>query len=53
VEITRELLEERLARYQADRSDLQAQLNAYEGAVQDCQHWLSVLDQEPEEESEE
>jgi len=52
VEITRELLEQRLARYRAEQNDLRAQVTGYEGAIQDCQHWLSVLDGEPEKESE-
>jgi hypothetical protein len=49
--ITREEIEKRLeqlkieqAQVQNNLTQLQANLNAYLGAIQDCEHWLKVLD---------
>jgi len=41
--ITTEMIEERLAQLRAGLVQVQAQANAYEGAIQDCEHWLDVL----------
>jgi hypothetical protein len=50
--ITREMVQERLNQLKAEMVQMQANLHAYEGAVQDCEHWLAVLaekeTQEPE-----
>jgi hypothetical protein len=46
--ITKELLEQRLEQFQSDRAQIvanisqaQANVNAMDGAIQDCQYWLS------------
>ncbi len=51
--ITREVIERRLEQLrkeqglvQANILELQANLNAYAGAIQDCEHWLSVIEDE-------
>jgi len=41
--ITREMVEQRLAQLKAERDQLVANLNAYNGAIQDCEYWLSLL----------
>jgi chromosome segregation ATPase len=48
--ITKEAIEQRLAQLkveaeqvQAHIVQLQANLNAYQGAIQDCEHWLALL----------
>jgi len=38
------MLLERLAKLKAEREQLVANLNAYNGAIQDCEYWLSVLE---------
>lgn len=47
--ITREMLTERLELLEAEKVQMQANLNAYEGAIQDIKHWLEVLDAEDRE----
>jgi hypothetical protein len=54
--ITREDLEKRLtdlrndqAQVQANIVQLQANLNAFAGAIQDCEYWLGILDPTPDE----
>jgi len=42
--ITREMVLERLAKLKEERDQLIANLNAYNGAIEDCEYWLSVLD---------
>lgn len=49
--ITKEQLEARKAQLQEQRAQLESQhlqilanLNAHEGAIQDCDHWLAELD---------
>ena len=51
--ITREQLVERLTLLRREREQvqgnlvqLQANLNAYDGAIQDCEYWLKVVDEE-------
>lgn len=44
--ITRKQIEERLAQYKQAEQVLQNDLNATRGAIQDCDHWLKVLDEE-------
>jgi len=46
--LTKEMIEQRLAKLKAEREQLIANLNAYNGAIQDCEYWLSVLDKEGE-----
>jgi len=46
--VMREMVLERLAKLKAEREQLIANLNAYNGAIQDCEYWLSVLDKEGE-----
>ena len=48
--ITKELLEERLQdvemqkqNLQNDRSKIEADMNACDGAIQDCRYWLNIL----------
>ncbi len=50
MQITREAIEKRLADLRAQREQvqanlvqLQANMNAYDGAIQDCEHWLSQI----------
>lgn len=54
--ITRKDLEKRLADLRADQAQvqenivqLQANLNAFAGAIQDVEYWLSILEPAPEE----
>jgi septal ring factor EnvC (AmiA/AmiB activator) len=54
--ITRADLEKRLADLRAEQAQiqenivqLQANLNAFAGAIQDVEYWLSILDPAPEE----
>jgi prefoldin subunit 5 len=42
--ITREAIEARLQQLQQEATEIRANLNAYEGAIQDCQYWLAQLD---------
>lgn len=51
--LTREDIEKRMEKLRAEQAQvqanvvqLQANLNAYAGAIQDCEHWLEVLDAE-------
>lgn len=41
--ITLEMLEERLKMYRDQLEQIQAQANAYEGAIQDCQYWIEQI----------
>lgn len=45
--ITVELIQERLAALRQQRDQVMAQLRTYDGAIMDCEYWLSVL--EPQE----
>jgi hypothetical protein len=47
--ITRELLELRLKALERDREQAIANVNAYDGAIQECQFWLELLKDEEEE----
>jgi hypothetical protein len=42
--ITKEAILQRIKRLEADREKLLSSLNATEGALQDCQYWLSEID---------
>jgi len=44
--ITREQVEERLQTLREQLDQLKANANAVIGAVQDCEHWLAVLESE-------
>jgi len=46
--ITREMLLEWRDRLALELERLRAQAYAYEGAIQDCDHWLGVLEGEQE-----
>lgn len=41
--ITKEALEQRLKQLQTGRIQAVANLNAFDGAIQECQHWLDEL----------
>ncbi len=41
--ITREQTEARLAQLKTERDAAIANINAYNGAIQDCEHWLSQM----------
>ena len=42
--ITRKLLEDRLASLKASEQNVINNLNAYVGAIQECEFWLKQLD---------
>jgi hypothetical protein len=42
--ITRDQIQQRIAEIQASIQSLESQLNSAMGNLQDCQHWLTVLD---------
>jgi len=44
--ITREIIEERLALLKADMEKLKSSIHATEGAIIDCEYWLSIVDAE-------
>lgn len=44
MEITKEQIEERLKLLEQDLKQLQANLNATEGAILDCRYWLEKLE---------
>ena len=48
MEITREMIEARLKELQEGAEQMRANLNAYEGAIQDCKYWLEQLTAEDE-----
>lgn len=48
MEITRQAVEAHKAELVQGQAQLQAQVNALSGAIKNCDHWLSVLD-EPQE----
>ena len=41
--ITQQALELRLETLQRDRAQAIANINAYDGAIQECEYWLGVL----------
>jgi hypothetical protein len=43
--IDRKSIEERLAELKRNREQLLATLNAYAGAIEDCEHWMKHLDE--------
>lgn len=42
--MTKEKLEERIKLLETERDATKASLMAYEGAIQDCKHWLTQLE---------
>ncbi len=44
--MTREAVEKRLALLEKDRLQVIANLNAMDGAIQDCKYWLDQFDSE-------
>ena len=47
--MTTEQVTARLAQLQQQREQLQRTLTAYDGAIQDCEYWLTVLKETPSE----
>lgn len=50
--MTLDKLQKRITQLNQERDQLKANLIAYDGAIQDCNYWLSELDQVKEEEKE-
>jgi hypothetical protein len=50
--IDHKAIEQRLAQLRQGRDQLLAQLNAHAGAIDDCEHWLRMLDEESARQSE-
>lgn len=46
--ISKEMVEERLQLYQKELQQLPILQKIYEGAIQDCNHWLTVIASEQE-----
>lgn len=44
--MNREKLEERIKTLETEREQVRTTLIVYEGAIQDCKHWLSELEKE-------
>lgn len=44
--ITTEMLRQRMEQLQAEREQIQRNLFAYDGAIQDCQYWLDRIEKE-------
>jgi len=42
--ITKEVLQQRLVELQSGRDQAMANLNAYSGAIQECQHWIDYIE---------
>ena len=42
--MTLEALRERLAKLQAEYEQTKANMHAYEGAIQECQYWIDLLE---------
>lgn len=42
--LTKEKIEERLKKLEAEKANIIGALASYEGAIQDCQHWLKELE---------
>ncbi|MBW2672587.1 MAG: hypothetical protein JRD89_04110 [Deltaproteobacteria bacterium] len=40
------MIEQRLAKLKAEREQLIANLNAYNGAIQDCEYWLKLTEED-------
>jgi hypothetical protein len=49
--ITTEALEARIVGLTHERERLMGQINAYAGAIEDCQYWLSLLTDGPNSDS--
>jgi hypothetical protein len=43
-EITRQMIEERLALYRREAEQMMRMIEVYKGGIQDCEHWLAVMD---------
>lgn len=44
--MTKEKIQDRIQTLETEREQLKANLLAYEGAIQDCKHWLVQLSDE-------
>lgn len=51
--ITKEAIQTRLKELKATREKLQADINAYDGAIQDCKYWLAEAKEKEKNEEEE
>ena len=40
----KELVQQRLQQLKTEREQMVANIHAYDGGIQDCEYWLSVLD---------
>lgn len=43
--MNKEKLEERIKTLETERDQMRTNIVAYEGAIQDCKHWLSTLEE--------
>lgn len=48
--ITIEMIQERLEKLEIERERLQANIYAYDGAIEDCKYWLEQLGEAKKEE---
>lgn len=46
--MNKEQIEARIKLYEDEREKIKTTLIAYEGAIQDCNHWLTELDKSAE-----
>jgi hypothetical protein len=51
--ITEAQIQERLTKLNAERDQMLANLNVYNGAIQDCEYWLAAFKAPPVNEQEE
>ena len=47
--MTKEKLQERMKQLEMERRQLEATILSYNGAIQDCQHWIAELDKDQNE----
>lgn len=43
--VTKEQIEERIKLLETEKEQTRNNLIAYEGAIQDCKHWLTVVEE--------
>jgi len=43
--MTKELIQARLAELRANSEQFKANIHATQGAIQDCEHWLAVIEE--------
>jgi hypothetical protein len=49
--ITEQMIQERLQELRTQLNQLRANVNAFEGAIQDCEFWLAALKENPDAEN--